>query len=149
MDRATVSNLDDYLDARVAPARAQGRDRFFTYATSIAEENALINSGSSAGFGIRLSYDTVGRRLFVVEAYEGAAALAAGIDRGTEITAIGTSSANLQSVSSLFASGGSQAVADGSNIRRMALMHKIPYYTLMTAAAAGVQAITVLNRGIF
>ncbi len=112
VDRATVGNLDDYLDARVAPARAQGRDRFFTYATSIAEENALINSGSSAGFGIRLSYDTVGRRLFVVEAYEGAAALAAGIDRGTEITAIGTSSANLQSVSSLFASGGSQAVAD-------------------------------------
>ncbi|MFM7378693.1 MAG: S41 family peptidase [Erythrobacter sp.] len=112
VNRATVSNLDDYLDARVAPARAQNRDRFFTFATSIAEENALINSGSSAGFGIRLSYDTLNRRLFVVEAYEGAAALAAGIDRGTEITAIGTSTASLQSVSNLFASGGAQAVAD-------------------------------------
>ncbi|WP_285711544.1 S41 family peptidase [Erythrobacter oryzae] len=112
VNRATVSNLDDYLDARVAPARAQNRDRFFTFATSIAQENALINSGSSAGFGIRLSYDTLNRRLFVVEAYEGAPALAAGLDRGTEITAIGTSAASLQSVSSLFASGGSQAVAD-------------------------------------
>ncbi|MCL9998321.1 MAG: S41 family peptidase [Erythrobacter sp.] len=112
VNRATVSNLDDYLDARVAPARAANRDRFFTFATSIAEENALINSGSSAGFGIRLSYDAANRRLFVVEAYEGAAALGAGIDRGTEITAIGTTSANLQSVSSLFATGGSQAVAD-------------------------------------
>ena len=109
---ASFNNLDEYLDARVAPARAQNRDRFFTFATSIAEENALINSGSSAGFGIRLSYDTAGRRLFVVEAYEGASGLAAGLDRGSEITAIGTTSANLQSVSSLFASGGAQGVAN-------------------------------------
>ncbi|WP_086733484.1 S41 family peptidase [Erythrobacter colymbi] len=109
---ASFTNLDDYLDARVAPARAAGRDRFFTFSTSIAEENALINSGSSAGFGIRLSYDTTNRRLFVVEAYEGANGLAAGLDRGTEITAIGTSATTLVSVSSLFASGGAQAVAD-------------------------------------
>ncbi|HEY6965466.1 MAG TPA: S41 family peptidase [Erythrobacter sp.] len=109
---ASFTNLDDYLDARVAPARAAGRDRFFTFSTSIAEENALINSGSSAGFGIRLSYDTANRRLFVVEAYEGANGLAAGLDRGTEITAIGTSATTLVSVSSLFASGGAQAVAD-------------------------------------
>lgn len=109
---ASFTNLDDYLDARVAPARAANRDRFFTFSTSIAEENALINSGSSAGFGIRLAYDTTNRRLFVVEAYEGANGLAAGLDRGTEITAIGTSAANLQSVSGLFASGGAQAVAD-------------------------------------
>lgn len=109
---ASFSNLDDYLDARVAPARAQNRDRFFTFATSIAEENALINSGTSAGFGIRLSYDTGGRRLFVVEAYEGASGFAAGLDRGTEITAIGTAANTLQTVSSLFASGGAQAVAN-------------------------------------
>ncbi|ASJ90389.1 S41 family peptidase [Porphyrobacter sp. CACIAM 03H1] len=109
---ASFNNLDDYLDARVAPARAANRDRFFTFATSIAQENALINSGSSAGFGIRLSYDDANRRLFVVEAYEGASGLAAGLDRGAEITAIGTTAANLQTVSSLFASGGSQAVAN-------------------------------------
>jgi C-terminal processing protease CtpA/Prc len=112
VSKTSVSNLDDYLDARVAPARAANRDRFFTFATSIAEENALINSGSSAGFGVRLSYDTTNRRLFVVEAYEGTPGLAAGLDRGTEITAIGTTSSNLQSVSSLFTSGGSQAVAN-------------------------------------
>jgi C-terminal processing protease CtpA/Prc len=109
---ASFSNLQSYLDARVEPARLQNRDRGFTYATSIAEENALINSGASAGFGVRLGYDTAARRLFVLEAYEGTAALSAGLDRGSEITAIGTSSSNLQSVTSLFASGGSQAVAD-------------------------------------
>ena len=112
VNRASVTNIDDYLDARVAPARAQNRDRFFTFATSIAQENALINSGSSAGFGIRLSFDNANRRLFVVEAYEGASGFAAGLDRGSEITAIGTSAGTLQTVSSLFASGGSQAVSD-------------------------------------
>jgi carboxyl-terminal processing protease len=109
---ASFNSVQSFLDARVAPARAQGRDQGFTFATSIAEENALVNSGSSAGFGIRLSFDTAANRVFVVEAYEGANGLAAGIDRGTEITAIGTTSSNLQNVSSLMASGGPQAVVN-------------------------------------
>jgi carbamoyl-phosphate synthase large subunit len=40
---------------------------------------------------------------------------------------------------------GPQAVADASSIRRLALMHKIPYYTLLTAAKAGVQAIRAMK----
>ncbi len=39
----------------------------------------------------------------------------------------------------------SQAVADSGNIRRMAMMHKIPYYTLMTAATASIQAIQAIR----
>ena len=39
-----------------------------------------------------------------------------------------------------------QAVADSTSIRRMALMNKIPYYTLLTAAAAGVQAIRAVKH---
>jgi carbamoyl-phosphate synthase large subunit len=39
----------------------------------------------------------------------------------------------------------SQAVADATSIRRNALMHRIPYYTLLTAAATGVQAIRALR----
>ena len=107
---ANFASVQAFLDARVAPARAQGRDQGFTFATSIAEETALINSGSSAGFGIRLTFDDAARRAFVIEAFEGANGLAAGLDRGSEITAIGTTAANLQSVTSLMASGGAQAV---------------------------------------
>ncbi len=109
---ANFSDVQSFLDARVAPARAQSRDKGFTFATSIAEENALINSGSSAGFGIRLAYDTVNNRVFLLEAFENANGFAAGMDRGTELLAIGTTSANLQTVSSLMASGGPQAVID-------------------------------------
>ena len=109
---ASFSTVNAYIDALVAPARALSRDRFFTHLASISEENAFFNSGSSAGFGIRLTYDTTARRVFVVEAFEGAPALAAGIDRGTEIIAVGTSTSNLQTVDSLIQSGGTQAVVN-------------------------------------
>ncbi len=107
---ANFNEVQSFLDARVAPARAQNFDQGFTFATSIQAENDLINSGSSAGFGIRLAYDTVNDRVFLLEAFENANGFAAGMDRGTELLAIGTSSASLQTVSSLMAAGGPQAV---------------------------------------
>ncbi len=111
-DPTPFSTVTDYVDSLTATARSQRRDRFFTYLTSIADENAFFASGSSAGFGVRLNYDTANRRVFVVEAFEGAPALAAGIDRGTEIIAIGTTTSDLRTVDSLFVAGGSAAVAD-------------------------------------
>lgn len=102
---AAHATVDSYIDALVAPARAQNRDRFFTYLTSIAEENAFYEQGATAGFGMRLGYDTSANRVFVIEAFEGAPALAGGIDRGTELLQIGG-----QTVSSLMASSGPQAV---------------------------------------
>jgi len=103
---ASFSSVQAYIDALVAPARAKNRDRGFTYVTSIAEENALAQSGASAGFGVRLSTDANARRVFIAEAFEGAPALAAGIDRGTEIIAIGTSAGDLRTVDAIIASEG-------------------------------------------
>ncbi|HEV7232804.1 MAG TPA: S41 family peptidase [Sphingorhabdus sp.] len=107
---APYNDVQSYIDALTATARSQGRDRFFTYITSIAEENAFFSSGSSAGFGIRLSYQ--GNRVFIIEAFEGAPALAAGIDRGTEILAIGTSESTLVSVSDIIANQGAAGVTN-------------------------------------
>ena len=107
VNKADHDTLQSYLDALVAPARAQDKDRFFTYITSIQEETDLINNGSNAGFGIRLVYDTIANRVHVAEAFESAPAFAAGFDRGTEILQI-----NGQSVSSLMASGGASAVSE-------------------------------------
>jgi carbamoyl-phosphate synthase large subunit len=44
---------------------------------------------------------------------------------------------------------GQQSVSDGQKIRRTALMHKIPYYTNMAAAQAGIQAIRFMNSRDF
>ena len=80
--------MQSFVDALLAPARAQSKDRHFSYITSISEENALINSGQTAGFGFRLGYDTSANRVFVIESFEGAPALGMNIDRGDELIAI-------------------------------------------------------------
>lgn len=110
LNKASYATVSDYIDALTATARAQGRDRYFTYLTSIAEENAYYNSGSSAGYGIRLGYDSTARRLFITEAFEGAPALTAGIDRGAEIVAIGTSSATLRTIGTIVAAEGTAGI---------------------------------------
>ena len=104
---AAYATVDDYIDALVAPARAQNRDRYFTYLTSIAEENAFYEQGETAGFGFRLGFDSANRRVYVIEAFEGGPALANAIDRGTEIVQIGATTVN-----TLMATGGAGAVID-------------------------------------
>ena len=108
----SFTTVQDYVDALVAPARAQNRDRFFTRMASIAESDAFNNSGSSAGFGFLLSTDAGAGRAFVSEAFEGAPALNANIDRGTEILAIGTNSSDLRTISSIIATEGAAGVTN-------------------------------------
>ena len=117
LDPAAYSTVDDYIDALVQPARALGRDRYFTYLTSIAEENAYYEQGASGGFGVRLAYDIGGGRVFVAEAFEGGTALANGLDRGAELLSIANPGAAPQNVADLMAAGGPQAVINalGSN----------------------------------
>jgi carboxyl-terminal processing protease len=108
---ASFTNLPDYVDALTAPARASNKDRFFTYVTSINEENAFFSSGASAGFGVRLGMNGA-NRLFISEAFEGAPALAAGIDRGTEIVGIGNDVSSIRTVTDIIATSGSQGLTD-------------------------------------
>ena len=138
LDPTRYANVEDYIDALTATARSQQRDRYFTYLTSIKDEDAYYASGSSAGFGIRLSTDAVARRAFVSEAFEGTAALAAGIDRGTEILAIGTSQATLRTVSDIIARDGPAGVSDalGPNTAGTAR-------TLQVTDAAGTRTVSI------
>ena len=138
LNAASYANVDDYIDALTATARAQRKDRYFTYLTSIKEETAYYTSGSSAGFGIRFALDQTGQRLFAAESFEGAPALAAGIDRGTEILAVGTTSSNLSTVASIISAGGTAALTtalgpDTAGTTRV----------LRIADAAGTRTVTV------
>ncbi|MFM6852963.1 MAG: S41 family peptidase [Sphingopyxis sp.] len=135
---ASHTTLTSYVDALTATARSQGRDRYFTYVTSIADENAYYASGATAGFGVRLAYNSSARRVFIMEAYEGAPALAAGIDRGDEIIAIGTSTATLRNVADIIASEGTAGVSSalGPNTAGTTRL-------LRVANAAGTRDVTV------
>jgi C-terminal processing protease CtpA/Prc len=106
----SFTSVQAYVDALVAPARAQGKDRFYTRVSSIAQDAEFLDTGSSVGLGVRLATDVAARRVLIFEAFEGAPALAAGIDRGTEILAIGTSTANLVTVDSIIAAEGAAGV---------------------------------------
>lgn len=134
-------SVQDYIDALTATARSQGRDRYFTYITSIAEENAFLNSGATAGFGIRLSYDSAASRVFILEAFEGAPALSAGLDRGAELLAVGTSSSNLQTVTALFAQGGAGAVSSALDPSIAGTSRVLRFRN-----AAGVEATTTVSK---
>ncbi len=110
VDPANFLTVQAYIDALVAPARAQNRDRFFTYITSIAEENDFFASGATAGFGFRVSSKVDEGRVFIAETFEGTPAIAAGIDRGTEILAIGGGPADLVTVRDILAADGPAGV---------------------------------------
>ncbi|WP_380787969.1 S41 family peptidase [Sphingomonas sp. R86521] len=112
LDPTPYGTVGDYVDALTATARSQRRDRYFTYVTSIKEEDAYYASGQSAGFGIRLALDQTGQRLFITEAFEGAPALNGGVDRGAEIVAIGTTAANLRTVTAIVAAEGSAGLTN-------------------------------------
>ncbi len=108
---ASFSTVQAYIDALVAPARAQNRDRFFTFITSIAQENAFFASGATAGFGFRVTSNAAEGRVIIAETFEGTPALAAGIDRGTEILAIGGGPTDLITVRDILAAEGPAGVS--------------------------------------
>lgn len=133
VNAGSFTDLQAYIDALVAPARTEKRDRGFSYITSIAEETRLINSGSSAGYGIRLSYDTTANRVYILEAFEGAPGFAAGMDRGTELLTI-----NDQSVSALMASGGAGAVSDALGPTQAGVSRTLGFRTVEGATRTAV-----------
>lgn len=141
LDPSPYSTVDDYIDALTAGARALGKDRYFTYLTSIAEENAYYSSGSSAGLGLRLATDSTQRRIFVTEAFEGGPGLTAGIDRGAEILAIGTTSASLRTVSAITASEGLGGVSDALGPDTVGITRLLRIYD-----AAGTRDVSVTKR---
>jgi hypothetical protein len=108
----SFTTVQAYLDALVAPARAQSRDRFFTRISSLTDSDEFLDAGASAGFGFLFSADADAGRALVSEAYEGAPALAAGIDRGTEILAIGAPGAELRAISAIIVAEGTAGVAN-------------------------------------
>ncbi|HEX9953852.1 MAG TPA: S41 family peptidase [Allosphingosinicella sp.] len=106
----SYSDVQSYIDALVAPARAQNKDRIFTYISPLADDIAFLTTGSGAGFGMRLANDVASGRVFIAEAFEGGPALGANIDRGTELLAIGPTLAELRTVSSILATEGEAGV---------------------------------------
>jgi carboxyl-terminal processing protease len=72
------------LDALTANARADGKDRFFSYLTTPAADASFLQAGEFVGFGFRIQIE--GDRLLLPDVYEGSPAAQGGLARGAEIT---------------------------------------------------------------
>lgn len=131
LDPEPYSTVNAYIDALTATARAQNKDRFTTYVTSITQENAYNASGQTAAFGIRLGYDSANRTVTILDSYETGPAFSAGLTRGVRITAVGDRSDNLVSVNDLFARGGSAAVSDALGPSTVGVSRVIRYQPLV------------------
>jgi len=99
------STAEQLLDALTATARAQGKDRFFSYLTTKAAENSVLNEGQYNGFGFRTRTDPVNRPM-LVDVYAPSPAADAGLQRGDEILAVDQGSGFVP-VSQSLAGGGS------------------------------------------
>jgi C-terminal processing protease CtpA/Prc len=86
-DYATAAEL---LDALTAAARAQGRDRYFSYLTTPQEDSSFLQEGQYIGFGFRIQLQD--GRLLVPEVYEDSPADDGGMGRGVEVTAVDSGS---------------------------------------------------------
>jgi carboxyl-terminal processing protease len=87
VDAADFPTAENLLDHLTATARAQRKDRFFSYVTTRSAENSLLGEGQFIGFGFRTRTDPVNRPL-VTEVFESSPAADAGLQRGDEIVAV-------------------------------------------------------------
>ena len=88
VDKSGYESAQAYLDARLAPLSDDGRDRGFSYMTTITQDETSISSGAYIGFGFRSSSSSTG--LFIIDVFESGPAWAAGVRRGMELVAVDT-----------------------------------------------------------
>ena len=86
VDTGSFASAAELLDALTAEARAEGKDRFFSYLTTRQQDDAILQAGQFIGFGLRTRIE--GDRLWLTEVYEDSPAEDGGLARGVEITEI-------------------------------------------------------------
>jgi len=106
VNTADFAAAEVLLDHLTATARAQGKDRYFSYLTTRTAESSLLGQGQFVGFGFRTRTDPVNRPM-VLEVFESSPAAEGGLQRGDEILAVDSGSGYIPVA---------QLLADGSTI---------------------------------
>jgi C-terminal processing protease CtpA/Prc len=101
---ADYADSTSLLRALVAPAVSAGKDRGWSFVTTIAQNQQYYGEGAGVGFGIGTLVRN-STHLFISQVYAGSAADLAGFVRGDEILEVGDSEATLVPVSGLITAG--------------------------------------------
>jgi len=83
---ANFATAQELLDFLTATARAEGKDRFFSFLTTPQADSSFFQEGQFIGFGFRTSIQ--GNQLFVPDVFEASPAADGGLTRGVEIMAV-------------------------------------------------------------
>src|SRR4029453_19135685 len=83
VDTADFATAEELLDQLTATARAQNKDRFFSFLTTRAADESLLGAGQFTGFGFRTRTDT-GPQVFVTDVFAPRPASEAAMWRGDE-----------------------------------------------------------------
>lgn len=138
---AAYASVDEFLNVLTAEARAQGKDRFFSSTTSIAQENQLLQ-GQTAGFGFTLLERASPAGVAVGQVFAGSPAADVGFARGDELLAIGESEATLQPISQVLTAAGGLEGAIGPSTSGLVR-------ALRWRSASGVQRTATLSKRVF
>ena len=106
VNKADYDSAQAYLDARLQPLLDDGRDRGFSYMTTISQDETSISSGAYIGFGFRST--STSSQLFITDVFESGPGFAAGIRRGMELIAVDRG-AGFETLEDLRAQGASNA----------------------------------------
>ena len=90
VNTSQFADAQQLLDYMTATARAQGKDRHFSYVTTKEADSSFLQEGQFIGFGFRIRVD--GDRVYFMEAFENSPASEAGLGRGDELREINSGS---------------------------------------------------------
>jgi carboxyl-terminal processing protease len=111
IDPGNYATTQDYLDALVAKARDQNKDRHFSFVTSAKSFSSNVNDGQAILFGFTTRL--INNRLFIALVESNSPAMEQGFHRGDEILAVGPTPDNMTPVSVLIAAPDGGAGAFG------------------------------------
>lgn len=136
-DPKNYATADELLDALTSKARAEGKDRGWSYLLSTEQYQAYYQQGQNAGFGfgLQIKGSPPAQRLFVSQVFAGSAAAGAGFARGDEILAIGPDMDHLTPVANV-PNDGSLSALFQSNAGSAKVFSVIPVGTGASAAQA-------------
>ncbi len=106
VDPAAYPDAASYLAALTAPARAQNKDKGWSFVTTAQASQRYYGDGEAIGFGLQVLFrtDSLGtRRLWVAQAIPASAAWDAGFRRGDEILQIGETETTLVPLADILA----------------------------------------------
>ena len=89
-NKADYDSAQAFLEAKLQPLIDDGRDRGFSYMTTVTEDETSISSGAYIGFGFRST--STAEQFYIIDVFESGPAYAAGIRRGMELIAVDTGS---------------------------------------------------------